>query len=619
MFVLLAGPRAAASEDLLAEMSARLRGGAGPPRLWRASDRDCAAASLAPDFVPEDAFDAQPLAGGERVFVCQARLDNRPELIDRLGLAAEAPMADSTLLARAYDRWGGDCVDRIAGDFAFAAWNRADGRIEAAVDPIGGRRLYWTRTGSGIALSPQLRPLLAHPQVSAEPDLAALARMLDSGIERSSTPFEGIRSLPGGHRLTWVRGEARVERWWRPGWKPTLWYRDPGDYVEELRELFTAAVKAQLRSSGPISATLSGGLDSGAVTAAAARLLPLGAGLLTAYTWVPEAGLATSERPDWDSDDREYAQAVAAAYPNIDHRLVAPGGRSAIEAAGLVHERSATPSKNSTNLLPADTMAAAVAASGSRVLLVGQQGNSAFSWRGQSGVKELAALGRWRSAWAQAGVEAGVRSLAAWRVWAEAGREALSSLRRLAVADRAANPGLGFIRESRRPRPAERSNEYAEVRGTRRFWGVAVTTPKHVWWPEPVTQWGVEFRDPTADRRLIETLLQYPQAAFRAGGRPRGLAREMSEGLLPDKVRLRTTQGSQMPEAAGLVARHEAHYRSALDSMRSEPACRELLDLRALGAAVDALVAGSNDQVLALAVNRAFDVGTFLAGLEHRR
>ncbi|HEX8381545.1 MAG TPA: asparagine synthase-related protein, partial [Allosphingosinicella sp.] len=392
MFVLLAGPGAAARDEVMQGMAQALRGGLGPARSWRSEQRDAAAASAAPDFVPEDVFDAQPIVSEERVFVCQARIDNRDELLERLGFPIGCAMADSMLFAAAYDRWGGACVERITGDFAFAAWNRADGRIEAAVDPIGTRRLYWTRVGQGLALSPQLRPLLAHPRVSGEPDLAALAGMLDSGIERSSTPYAGVKALPGGHRLTWAGGELRVERWWRPDWRPSIRHRDPGDYAEEARELFMAAVKSQLRSRGPLSTTLSGGLDSGAVTAAAARLLAPAS--LTAYTWVPEPGLARFERPGWDSDDSDYARAVAAAYPNIEHRLVAPGGRSVLEAAGLFHLNSATPSKNATNLLPFDSMARAMAAEGSRILLTGQQGNSAFSWRGQSAVRELAALGR---------------------------------------------------------------------------------------------------------------------------------------------------------------------------------------------------------------------------------
>ena len=94
MFLLLAGPGIAAADGALETMAAKLRGGPGEPRLWRDGEGKAAAAALAPDFVPEDAFDAQPLAGAKRLFVCQARIDNRGELLDRLGLAADAPIAD---------------------------------------------------------------------------------------------------------------------------------------------------------------------------------------------------------------------------------------------------------------------------------------------------------------------------------------------------------------------------------------------------------------------------------------------------------------------------------------------------------------------------------------------
>src|SRR4051812_37278250 len=108
MFLLLAGRRATEVDGRLEQMAGQLRGGEGAPRLWRSPERDGGAASLAPGFVPEDAFDRQPLLDGKRVFVCQARLDNRGELLRRLGLGPD--LADSDLLAAAYDRLGERCV-----------------------------------------------------------------------------------------------------------------------------------------------------------------------------------------------------------------------------------------------------------------------------------------------------------------------------------------------------------------------------------------------------------------------------------------------------------------------------------------------------------------------------
>jgi asparagine synthase (glutamine-hydrolysing) len=613
MFALLAGPGAAAGEAL-GRMAASLRGGPGVPRLWRDPERAAGAASLAPDFVPEDRFDAQPIVREDRVFVCQARIDNRDELLETLGIAAEAPVADSALLAAAYDRWAEACLHRVVGDFAFAVRHR-DGRIVAAVDPLGARRILWARIGSGIALSAQLPALLAHPGVSREPDFEALAGLLDIGVDRTSTPYTGIRALPGGHLLVWRGGEPRVERWWNPGHEPTIWHSDPRDYVEEARELFTRALTAQLRSSSPISSTLSGGLDSGCVTATAARLLAPRGERLTAYTSVPEDGLATSKRPNWEPDDRFYAAEVAAAC-NVDHKLVAPAGRSTLDVSRLVYERSRTPVKSATNLLWLDGIAAAASASGSRVLLVGQQGNAGFSWRGEDTIWELAMLRGLRPALAQARLEAhgGQASLA--RVLGGVARGRLRAWSGRSYGQGLRSPGLRFVNSRYRPSPQARGNEYAQPAGSRAFWAAFMTTPRNIYWAEPVLQWGIEWRDPMADRRLLERLLQFPQAAFRIGGRHRGLTREIAAGLLPDRVRLRRTQGAQVPEAPSLIAAHALHYKAALDAMRGSDCCRELLDLEALDRAVDGFVAGARDYHLALTVDRGFNTGLFLAELE---
>lgn len=601
MFILLAGPRSIESEGLLERMAAPLRGGEGAPRFWRDAHRNAGAASRKPHFTPEDAGDVQPVITDDFVLVAQVRLDHRET----------SQTADATLLAEAYARWGEDCVQHITGDFAFAVWHR-DGRVFAAVDHSGMRRLFWTRVGNAIALSPQLASLFAHPHVSHEPDLQALGALFRSGVDRTATPFASIRALPGGHTLSWRAGEVRVERWWNPEWTPSVWYRDPREYVDETRELFTRAVAANLRSSSPVSAMLSGGLDSGSVAATAARVL---ATPLTAYTAIPEEGLRATQRPNWEADDREYAREVVAACGNIEHHLVAPAGRCVLEALPPVLARSLTPPKSTTNFLWLDRISTMVASTGSRVLLTGGAGNTGFSWRGAGAIAELARSGRPRRALTQAAVEARQQQRSVPRVLAAAMREAWRARFGKTLGAALVPLGLHFVQPAFRPRSG--TNEYVERPGSRSFWRTALLTPKQIWSPEPVAQWGIEWRDPTIDRRLVERLLRYPQAAFRIDGRDRGLARAVAAGVLPDRVRLRRTSGAQMPEAPALIAAHARHYRETLAGMRESARCRALFDLAAIDRALEAIASGANDDYyFALVVDRTFAVGLFLIRLE---
>ena len=527
------------------------------------------------------------LEKNDRVFLCDARIDEGDEL------------------AATYDKWGERCVDHVIGDFAFAAWHRSENKVVAAVDPLGNKRLFYARVGNGLALSTQLAPLLAHPDVSGELDLDSIARIFAPGIDRQSTPHKSIRALPGGHLLIWRAGDLKIERWWNPDWQPSIWYRDAHDYVDETRELLTRAVAAQMRSDSPIATTLSGGLDSGCVTAIAARMQRV-----TSYTAIPEEGLEASQRTNWEADDRAYATDVARMIGNIDHHLVSPRGRCVLEVVPSIHDRSRTPLKAATNVLWLDRIATSAYDAGSRVLLVGQNGNNAFSWRGEGSITELASHGHPRAAFAQARAEARVRDTNVFRVLGGATRLALRVRSSRPAGADMRPPAVRFLR--RPPAIDTRANEYAEVPGTRRFWATAIMTPKHTWWPDPVAQWGVEWRDPTTDRRLLERLLRYPQCAFRLNGRHRGLAREVANGLLPDRVRLRMTQGAQVPEAPSLIAAHADHYRDALDRMRRNGACREMFDLDLLQQALQAFMHGSRDYYEALAFDRAAAAGLFL-------
>ena len=98
----------------------------------------------------------------------------------------------------------------------------------------------------------------------------------------------------------------RLRQWWRPDARPTVWYSDPSAYVNHSRELLDRAVAANLRASGPLSTTLSGGLDSGLVTATAARQLRESGHTLTAYTARPTPGISYDRREGWEADDGPY-------------------------------------------------------------------------------------------------------------------------------------------------------------------------------------------------------------------------------------------------------------------------------------------------------------------------
>jgi asparagine synthase (glutamine-hydrolysing) len=83
-----------------------------------------------------------------------------------------------------------------------------------------------------------------------------------------------VQKLQPGHRLTWstARG-VEIERYWSPIRAERTSITDD-DATEELRALLRESVELHLESDVPLGAFLSGGIDSSAVVAQMATLMP---------------------------------------------------------------------------------------------------------------------------------------------------------------------------------------------------------------------------------------------------------------------------------------------------------------------------------------------------------
>ena len=133
-----------------------------------------------------------------------------------------------------------------------------------------------------------------------------------------------------GHVVAVTANGLTTRRHWQPS-RRRIAFRRPEDYSEALRELLDQAVHCRLRGTGDVGAYLSGGFDSGAVAATAARLLAPSGRRVIAFTGVPREGYDGPAPRNRIIDEGPYAAATAALYPNIEHVLVRNEGRSPLE------------------------------------------------------------------------------------------------------------------------------------------------------------------------------------------------------------------------------------------------------------------------------------------------
>ena len=592
MFAAIIDTRAANARREIDAVAGAIRGNPGPVRTWADDDGTLAVAAATTGILPEDVFDRQPFVDGDLVFVCQARIDNRDEILQALGVppGQRPQLADSDVAHRAYRRWGEACVQRLTGDYAFAAHHRDSRRTIAAVNHVGSVRLHYAECDGLLIIAPQLNALLACRRVPRELNLTRLGLLVAPKLGGIATPYVHVQMLRGGHLLCQQAGGRVTTRlWWRPDTTIRASYRDPNDYVRDAREIFDRAVAARLRASGPIATTLSGGLDSTLVSAVAARHLEAQGREIFAYTSIPEPGLSCTVDRHMEASDWPYAVAVACGHHNMRHASVTPGGRCSLDILDAIHARSRTSTRNTANNLWYDTIATRMAKSGARVLLTGDKGNATISYeRGDN------------------------KTVRGFVVDSIAGLRALGRLARRRAGNVERAGAIALTQEFRARNDAALTRQPTD--GGRPAMIRFMTAPQKAWCVDPIAQWNLEFRDPTADRELVERLLSFPMAAFAIGGRPRGLARAMGEGEIPDVVRLRTRRGAQVPELAGIIAAHAPKYRAALEQVSRSSVVREIIDINEVQASLARVAAGRAANYEAPMIDRALDVAKFIAG-----
>lgn len=187
-----------------------------------------------------------------------------------------ATTSDTEVIVHGYEEWGDDCVSRLNGMFAFAVYDQRAERLLLARDRFGKKPLHYANVGDEFLFASEIKSLLAHPRVSRALDLRALSRYLAyEYVPHPHTIFQGIAKLPPAHCLTYdVRThELQVSRYWDLEFRPARSW-DERAAALELRGRLREAVCCRLMSDVPLGVFLSGGIDSSAVVALMAELMP---------------------------------------------------------------------------------------------------------------------------------------------------------------------------------------------------------------------------------------------------------------------------------------------------------------------------------------------------------
>lgn len=233
--------------------------------------------------------------------------------------------SDTEVLLHALAHWGTDALVRLNGMFALALWDRKEKRLLLARDRYGVKPLYVSHQGRKVMFASEQKAITSHPAFDRQMDKEALLEYFTfQNIFTDRTLLKDIQLLPAGHfaTLDLTDPSARLQR-------TKYWdyrFREPDrplrkeEYLEELDRLFKQAVNRQLVSDVELGAYLSGGMDSGSITAVASQ------SFANLKTFTCGFDLSSASGIELAFDERTKAEAMSARFKTEHYEMVLKAG-----------------------------------------------------------------------------------------------------------------------------------------------------------------------------------------------------------------------------------------------------------------------------------------------------
>lgn len=231
---------------------------------------------------------------------------------------------DSEVVLNAWVQWGPASVLRFNGMFAFAIWDTREQSLFLVRDRYGIKPLYYATSASTFVFGSEQKAILEYPASRRCLDKKALLEYFTfQNIFTDRTLLDGIRLLPAASIARIRPGDTsppQIERFWDYCFREPDKVANASEYREELDRLLCQAVQRQLVTDTELGSYLSGGIDSGTLTALAAR------DLNHLKTFTCGFDLSSASGIELAFDERAKAEAMSARFNTEHYEMVLKAG-----------------------------------------------------------------------------------------------------------------------------------------------------------------------------------------------------------------------------------------------------------------------------------------------------
>jgi asparagine synthase (glutamine-hydrolysing) len=257
----------------------------------------------------------QPMhsADGNLILVFNGELYNYQEI--RESYLKEYPFktnSDTEVILAAYQKFGNECFKMFNGMFALAVYNIHSGKLVVSRDRLGIKPVYYTVTDGVFCFSSEIKSILQTGFSNKKLHKTYLSQYLSyQTVYCPHTLVEDVKQLKPGHYLEMDKdlNIRDVEYWCFPKGSENRINAKTSELHKNIESLLIKSVERRLIADVPVSAFLSGGIDSSAIVALASKALGRS---IDTYT-------VTFDESEFS--EARYAQKIADLYNTNHHEI----------------------------------------------------------------------------------------------------------------------------------------------------------------------------------------------------------------------------------------------------------------------------------------------------------
>lgn len=329
--------------------------------------------------------------------VADARLDNSNELFEKLEIhdSKRKDYDETALIAASYQKWGEDCPKHLLGNFVFAVWDKSTKKLFLSHDHLGLKSLFYYFDSQKFVFATAPKAITEVHGVEKRFNRNKLIDLVVSQAKflfSEETWFENIFALPAGMSLTVDKNGIRKRRFWEPQLGNKIPFKKDDEILEAFRDLMFKVVSDHIRSDSPVSALLSGGLDSSAIVSVATKILE------KQNKQIHTLSAVLPEKHDPNLKDERYFIDQMRMFPNVSINYVTEPKRGPFDNLENLIDENNSPLISSRHYLYSAFVDKAKENS-SKIILDGASGELSATFDGVGCYAEMFLRFKWFALW----------------------------------------------------------------------------------------------------------------------------------------------------------------------------------------------------------------------------